>query len=143
MWYILLPLGNLVVIWYIFLCLCQEKSGNLAPKSARTPLFLFIKKLRRFISADETQVFDDDDDDEKNVCRRNSDCLPHDRGRTLGLARAHLFRGPEIREDVVARQQAAAGEEGGGRLHDPQVSELASEVVRVAQGIDFTKLRFG
>jgi hypothetical protein len=30
-WYILWPLGNVVVIWYIFPCLgilCQEKSGN-------------------------------------------------------------------------------------------------------------------
>jgi hypothetical protein len=31
MWYILCPFGNVVVIWYIFLCfgiLCREKSGN-------------------------------------------------------------------------------------------------------------------
>jgi hypothetical protein len=30
-WYILWPFGNVVVIWYVFLCfgiLCQEKSGN-------------------------------------------------------------------------------------------------------------------
>jgi hypothetical protein len=44
-WYILWPLGNLEVIWYIhprFGLLCQEKSGNPASDSAlQTYHFVF------------------------------------------------------------------------------------------------------
>jgi hypothetical protein len=37
-WYILWPLGNVVVIWYVFPrfgILCEEKSGNAAQNTSR------------------------------------------------------------------------------------------------------------
>jgi hypothetical protein len=45
-WYISLPFGNLVAIWYIFPrfgILCQEKSGNPGPEWSHHKTFSFQK----------------------------------------------------------------------------------------------------
>jgi hypothetical protein len=53
--------GNLVH----FSLLVSRKIWQPCTEIGASASFSIYKKLRRFISADETQVFDDDDDDEK------------------------------------------------------------------------------